>query len=210
MVYTGHDHGIITINIAEADIIEREMMRKSMHENYRTLLGHFRHEIGHYYWDIIMNNTNNIFSFRNLFGDENADYGEALKKYYSDGAPSNWQENYISAYATSHPWEDWAETWAHYMHITDTLETAYSYGLSVDAANSKTASRLKATIINDPYKINDFENVFQLWLPLAFMMNSLNRSMGHRDAYPFVISPKVKEKLAYIHQLIIAAQANSF
>ncbi len=197
-VLTGHDDGVITINIAEADDIEREMARKSMHEVYRTVLGHFRHEIGHYYWDrLIFTNQKKLTDFRNLFGDEQVDYEEALKKYYREGARADWSANYISAYASSHPWEDWAETWAHYLHIVDTLETAYSFGIKMKPL-SKNASAIK----QDPYEVKDFAEIMNLWLPLTFTMNSLNRSMGLKDAYPFIITPAVVNKLSFIHSLI--------
>ena len=200
-ILTGHDNGAITINIAEADDIEREMARKQMDEVYRTLLGHFRHEIGHYYWDRLIDNTNKLEGFRKVFGDDTIDYAEALKKYYSVGPPTNWNQNYISAYATMHPWEDWAETWAHYLHIIDTLETAYSFGMSVHPLVAET-KRLHAEIKKDPYDIEDFEAIMELWFPLTFAMNSLNRSMGLRDIYPFVITPVVKNKMKFIHEVI--------
>ena len=123
-VRTGHLNGVITINLAEADDAEREKRRLQMHEPYRTLLGHFRHEIGHYYWDRLIQGTDSINGFRRLFGDEQQDYGQMLKRHHEQGAPANWSNSFVSAYASAHPWEDWAETWAHYLHITDTLETA--------------------------------------------------------------------------------------
>jgi len=203
-ILTGYHLGLVTINIAEADDIEREFARRSMHEVYRTLLGHFRHEIGHYYWERLIDGTNNINSFRQLFGDERADYKESLKNYYASGPPANWNENYISAYSSSHPWEDWAESWAHYMHIIDTLETAYSYGLSVDPLISDSLKDLKVDIKTDPYHINDFETIIRYWLPLTFAMNSLSRSMGLNDIYPFVITNPAKEKMSFIHEIIQA------
>jgi hypothetical protein len=203
-VMTGHNKGLITINIAEADDIRREMARQSMHEIYRTVLGHFRHEIAHYYWDVLISNTEHIAGFRALFGDERTDYAEALKKHYEQGAPPDWNTRFISPYASTHPWEDWAETWAHYMHMADTLETAYSFGLSVDPRGMRTAATLSAEIKADPYQVHDMETIIQLWLPLTFAMNSLNRSMGLQDLYPFVIPPTVIEKMKFIHRTIKA------
>jgi len=198
-IMTGHDNGVITINIAEADDIEREMARRSMHEMYRTVLGHFRHEVGHYYWDrLIRDDENKLKEFRKLFGDETIDYEEALKKYYQTGPPAGWGNNYISAYSCAHPWEDWAETWAHYLHIIDTLETAYSFGIRTKPLNMS-----KSEIKTDPYNVKDFNEIMALWLPLTFTMNSLNRSMGLKDAYPFIITPAVVDKLSFIHQLVI-------
>ena len=201
-ILTGHDNGLITINIAEADDIKREMARKSMQEVYRTVLGHFRHEIAHYYWDRLIADTNKTQAFRSLFGDENLDYEKALKTHYEQGPPTDWQKNFISSYASTHPWEDWAETWAHYMHIIDTLETAYAFGLSIGPRGQHTSDSLQAEIKTDPYRVSDFEKIIQLWLPLTFAMNSLNRSMGLNDLYPFVISPPVIKKMKFIHAVI--------
>lgn len=200
-ILTGHDDGLITINIAEADHIEREMARKAMDELYRTVLGHFRHESGHYYWDRLIADSDHLADFRRLFGDERRDYAEALKLHYKGGPPQAWNLEFISAYSTSHPWEDWAESWAHYLHIVDTLETAYSFGLSVQPGVADVSANLIANIKVDPYHINNFSNIIQLWFPLTFAMNSLNRSMGLQDLYPFVIRPKVIEKMSFIHSV---------
>ena len=207
-VLTGHDNGVITINIAEADDIEREMARKAMDEVYRTLLGHFRHEVGHYYWDRIIDNTNNLNDFRKLFGDDRIDYTEALKQHYENGIPANWEQQYISSYASTHPWEDWAETWAHYLHIVDTLETAYAFGMSVHPLAAKNSSDYNTDIKSDPYRVDKFEKIIDQWLPLTFAMNSLSRSMGQHDIYPFVISPKVIEKLKFIHKVVRSGSFN--
>ena len=201
-ILTGHDNGLITLNISEADDIHREKAKQSMHEPYRTLLGHFRHEIGHYYWDRLIDGTENIAGFRDLFGDDRIDYEEALKKHYREHAPADWNRHFISAYASSHPWEDWAETWAHYMHIIDTVETAFSYGLSVNPLAVNADAHQEAGIKKDPYEMSDFEPVLDYWLPLTLAMNSLNRSMGQPDIYPFVISQEVREKLKFIHSVV--------
>ncbi|RPD49952.1 hypothetical protein DNI29_03920 [Hymenobacter sediminis] len=207
-VMTGHDNGLITINIAEADSVEREMARKSMDEVYRTVLGHFRHEVGHYYWERLIEHTNWLAEYRQLFGDEQEDYGEALKKHYDQGPPADWAEHYISAYATTHSWEDWAETWAHYLHIMDTLQTAYAFGLSVNPRRATDEQNLDAAITEDPYGVADFNRVMEMWLPLSFAMNSLNRSMGQPDSYPFIIAPDVVRKLDFIHRVCRQAKAD--
>lgn len=208
-VLTGHANGQITINIAEADDIERELMRRSMHEPYRTVLGHFRHEIAHYYWERLIDGSVNLQLFRNLFGDDRNDYGVALNNYYVYGPAADWQLNYISAYATAHPWEDWAETWAHYLHIIDTLETAYAFGLKVQPYIAKDSPVLTTEITSDPYTIEDFQDIFTLWVPLTIALNSLNRSMGLTDLYPFVISPAVISKLSFIHNVCRAQKMSA-
>lgn len=205
-VFTGHDNGLITINIKEADDIQREVAKKNMNEPYRTLLGHFRHETGHYYWDVLISGTSNIQSFRQLFGDDTWNYEQALNQHYQNGAPANWADGYISAYATSHPWEDWAETWAHYMHIMDTMETAWAYSIKIKPLVAN-AANMQADMNFDPYTETDFDKILTRWLPLTYAMNSLNRSMGIGDVYPFVIAPAVAQKLAYIHNICFGQHA---
>jgi hypothetical protein len=200
-VITGHDKGTITLNIEEADEAQLVKHKLDLGERYRTLLGHFRHEIGHYYWDVLIQNSNYLQKFRQLFGDEQIDYAEALKIYYKNGAPANWSENFISPYATSHPWEDWAETWAHYLHMMDTLETAYNFGVDINPIKANHKEVPDDDISKDPYTVINFGNIIKMWLPLTFAVNSLNRSMGYADFYPFIISPTITEKLRFIHEV---------
>jgi hypothetical protein len=202
-ILTGHDNGLITINIAEADNAERERRRHSMGEPYRTLLGHFRHEIGHYFWNVLVRNDPSLESFRQIFGDERQDYGEALQAHYANGPRENWQEEFVSAYAASHPWEDFAETWAHYLHIVDTLETARAFGMKVRPRISR-GPELATEIDFEPHRETDLNRLITTWLPLTFAVNSLNRSMGQPDLYPFVLPPAVIAKLAFIHERIHA------
>jgi hypothetical protein len=202
-VLTGHDSGLITINLAEADDSERERMRRQMSEPYRTLLGHFRHEIAHYYWDRLVWDTPGLEAFRQLFGDEREDYGAALQRHYANGPPPDWQERFVSPYASTHAWEDWAETWAHYFHMVDTLETASAFGMRVRPRVTKGAD-LSAAIDFDPH-IANMDRIIDSWLPLTFAVNSINRSMGIADLYPFVLAPPVIVKLSFIHDRIHAA-----
>jgi hypothetical protein len=208
-VMTGHDKGTITLNIEEGDEAARTRHKLDLGEKYRTLLGHFRHEIGHYYWDVLIRDSSSLKKYRELFGNEQKDYGEALKAYYENGVPASWSENFISPYATAHPWEDWAETWAHYLHMMDTLETAYSFGIRIRSGELGDDPAIKASIVRDPYDIPDFDRIMKLWLPLSFAVNSLNRSMGHADFYPFIISPGVSRKLEFIHELCFINSRNS-
>jgi hypothetical protein len=202
-VLTGHVAGLITLNIAEADPVVRERMRSQMAEPYRTLLGHFRHESGHYFWDRIVRTGARLFEFRRLFGDERADYETALQHHYDLGPAEDWRAEFVSAYASAHPWEDWAETWAHYLHIVDTLETAYQFGLDIRLrAGDDKALSVRHDF--DPYAVVAFRPLIEHWLPLSFALNSLNRSMGHEQAYPFVLSPKVIEKLGFVHDTVRA------
>jgi hypothetical protein len=202
-VLTGHDNGLITLNLAEADDVERERRRSQMHEPYRTLLGHFRHEVGHYYWDRLIRDDESLSRFRDIFGDERRDYAQALSAHYENGPAQEWRDSYVSAYASSHPWEDFAETWAHYLHLVDTLETAHSFGMSVRPRIER-GSRLSADVPFDPYVPESFDRLVNAWLPLTFAMNSLNRSMGLQDLYPFVLCPKVIEKLSFVHDRVHA------
>ncbi len=207
-VITGHDSGVITIALAEADDALRESARASMGEPYRTLLGHFRHEAGHYYWSRLVRDGGELESFRALFGDERADYGEALARYYALGAPEGWRQDHVSAYATMHPWEDWAETWAHYLHIVDTLEMAGAFGVRI-APGISSDPALHTDIAFDPHRVRKVEHLIEAWLPLTYAANSLNRSMGQPDLYPFVIPPAVVRKMAYVHRLIRRARGHA-
>jgi hypothetical protein len=201
-VMTSHANGVITINLAEANDAERERRRCQMHETYRTLLGHFRHEIGHYHWPRLVTASTTLDEFRLTFGDERADYSQALQRYHASGAPADWAQHFVSAYATAHPWEDFAETWAHYFHMVDTLETAGSFGLAVSPKPSK---GLRARIDFDPHRAS-IERLIDAWIPLTFAANSLNRSMGLPDLYPFVLSRPAIAKLAFVHARIHAQQ----
>lgn len=204
-VMTGHDDGIITLNVDEADFAFRENMREKMGEGYRTVLGHLRHEIGHYYWDRLVRDGGQTDSFRKLFGDESASYADAIERHYNSGPPADWGDRFISAYASMHPWEDWAETWAHYLHMVDTLETAKSHGLIVSAPAAEQTGEKIAT---ERLTFFDFDSLTTGWSALTLAMNSLNRSMGMKDAYPFVLSPAVMGKLRYVHELVRAQAAN--
>lgn len=198
-VLTGHDEGVIVLNVAEADDAEREKRRLALGEPYRTLVGHFRHEIGHYYWDRLIKDRPRLAAFRELFGDESVSYEEALKIHYAQGAPAGWQEQFISSYATMHPWEDWAETWAHYLHMADTLDTASACGLSLRPQRADEPA-LEAA---DGHPT--FDAMIADWFPLTHVLNNLNRGLGLSDGYPFVLSAPAIEKLRFVHDTICQA-----
>ncbi|MEB3984140.1 putative zinc-binding metallopeptidase [Mycobacterium sp. 663a-19] len=192
-VLTGHDNGVITIDLAEGDDVHREQLRVEMEEPYRTLLGHFRHEVGHYYfYRLITPSSDYLARFNELFGDPDADYQEALDRHYSEGAPQGWQESFVSSYATMHAAEDWAETFAHYLHIRDTLDTCAWCGLAPASA----------TFDRPALGPSAFRNIIEMWLPLSWSLNMVNRSMGHDDLYPFVLPAAVLEKMQFIHTVI--------
>ncbi|MGL9617063.1 putative zinc-binding peptidase [Bradyrhizobium sp. U531] len=200
-VMTGHDNGLITIALTETNDIERERRRLEMGEPYRTLLGHFRHEVGHYFWDVLVRDGGKLDECRAVFGDDSADYGQALQRHYAEGPPPDWQQNFVSAYATTHPWEDFAETWAHYLHIVDTLEMASEFGMEVRPKVDRDGE-LTTRIRFNPYEARDVDAIVNAWLPFTFAMNSVNRAMGMRDLYPFILSPAVVGKLGFIHGLV--------
>jgi hypothetical protein len=193
-VTTGHQHGVITLDVSESDDAHRERVRHELDEPYRTVLGHLRHEIGHYYWPILVDRAGRVEAFRALFGDEREDYQSALDRHYGDGPPADWAERYVSAYATMHPWEDWAETFAHVLHILDTLQTASAFGLRVLGEPSAREP------LHEP-----FDRVLDAWLPLTYALNAVNRSMGKDDLYPFVLAPAVIDKLRFVHDLVLDA-----
>jgi len=201
----GHENGLITLAVEEADDAERERMREALGESYRTLLGHLRHEVGHWFWDVLVRDAwpNRLDAFRALFGDEREDYAEALRRHYAQGAPADWQQRFVSPYATAHPWEDWAETWAHYLHMVDTLETARAFGMRVRPGIARQEEGLNAELDFDPHAAgNDIARLVGAWLPLTFAVNSLNRSMGQPDLYPFVLSPAAIGKLGFVHRIV--------
>jgi hypothetical protein len=192
-VFTGHENGVITLDLAEGDDVHREQLRIAMAEPYRTLLGHFRHEIGHYYYYRLVDTaTQYQQTARELFGNAEADYQDALDRHYSQGAPPGWESNYVSSYATMHPAEDWAETFAHYLHIRDTLDTAAAFGFAPASA----------TFERRNLGPSGFDAIIEMWLPLSWALNMVNRSMGHDDLYPFVLPTKVLEKMRFIHTVI--------
>ncbi len=204
-VLTGHINGLITMNIAEADDVERERRRILFGEHYRTLLGHFRHEIGHYFWYLLVMNGPFVEAFRALFGDESRNYVQALHTHYAGGAPADWEESYVSAYATAHPWEDFAETFAHYLHIVDTIETASTFELHV-RPRLRHGPQAPVVIDFDPYDTHDLDRLIEAWLPLTYAVNSLSHSMGQPALYPFKLTPAVIAKLAFVHERIYAAR----
>ncbi len=185
-VVIGHENGVITLDLAEGDDAHREKVRVDLAEPYRTLLGHFRHEIGHYYEALLVRGPVQE-QVRELFGDDTVDYQAAIHRHYAQGPPDGWEDSHISVYATMHPFEDFAETFAHVLHISDTVETASAHGLS--------------TV--DPTAFSSFRDlVMGVWLPMSSALNQINRSMGAGDLYPFVIPPRVLDKLDLVAQIV--------
>jgi hypothetical protein len=202
-VLTGHAEGIITINIEEADDSARERIREQLHEPYRTLLGHLRHEVGHYYWDRLIAGSSWLDDFRKLFGDEQQDYTAALARNYQQGPSPGWQQQHVSAYASVHPWEDWAETWAHYLHMVDTLDTALSFGLDTHRLDMEIEPFSRDAL----FRPNDagakrFLAFLNTWIELSSVLNELSRAMGQPDLYPFTLPRPAVAKLHFIHLVV--------
>ncbi len=205
-VLTGHSDGVITLNVAEADDDERVRRRVQLYEPYRTLLGHMRHESGHYYWDRLIKDTPSLQPFRALFGDETADYMQALQAHYAAGEQRpDWRPRFVSAYAAAHPWEDWAETWAHYLHMVDLLETAASYRTRIVLPSVDGVQPSRPSNPFDP-RGADFDAWIAQWVPVTLLLNSLNRSLGQDDAYPFALSETALRKLRFVHDVIAQAR----
>ena len=185
-VYTGHQDGKITINLREAEDAEREKLRVSLGEAHRTIIGHFRHEIAHYYWEMLIQGKKEE-AFNDVFGDfQTPTYSQALERHYKEGPPPDWQESFISAYATMHPWEDFAETFAKYLAIVSVLDTA-KHNFLKDAV--------------DPIKA-EMTGMIQSYQSLGLVLNEMNREMGLIDLMPEILHPPVVEKLYFIHQLV--------
>jgi hypothetical protein len=209
-VTTGHQSGVITINLAEADDDAREQTRVSLLEPYRTLPGHFRHEVGHYFWEVLIRDTPHIAAFRERFGDESADYALSLKRHYEQGPPENWREQHVSAYASMHPWEDWAESWAHFLHMRDTLETADNAALSSRTPGAKhdAADFVGIEGATQAYAV-DFVVRLERWTSIAILCNELCRSMGQPDVYPFALTVPVLKKLFFIERIVSKVRNSS-
>ncbi|WP_370204735.1 zinc-binding metallopeptidase family protein [Pararhodobacter marinus] len=196
-VLTGHDSGTITLNIEEADDDQREAMRSAMGEPYRTLSGHFRHEVGHHYWALLTEaDPRALETLRAVFGDDRQDYGEALAAHYRDGPPADWEDRFISAYASAHPWEDFAETWAHVMHLLDGIETARAFGLIPADLPVEPADLLALPMAR----------LAEAWIELSIALNAVNQAMGHETFYPFVLNGAVIEKMDAIRRLIVGSR----
>jgi hypothetical protein len=234
-VVTGHENGVITIDLNETDDAFREQTRAQFGEPYRTLLGHFRHEVGHYYWARLVARANReagpggdppdrdaacgaggpssggrwLDEARSLFGDDRVDYEAAREAHYAKGPGYDWGENHVSAYAAMHPLEDWAETFAHYLHIWDAVQTAASFGvLVVGPVDDRTGRRdpAKASAPSEETAfLEGFDAVISDWLPLTLALNALNRSLGKDDLYPFELPPAVIAKLAFVHRVITSS-----
>jgi hypothetical protein len=202
-VLTGHAGGLITLDVEEADDARREQIRTALHEPYRTLLGHLRHEVGHYYWDRLVAGSAWHERFRARFGDERTDYAAALARHYAEGPAPDWAARCVSAYAGTHPWEDWAETWAHYLHMIDTLDTAFAYGLGADDVDFE-VERYGPDALDDPVApgAGRFLGLVNGWLALTAVLNELARSMGQPDFYPFVLSRPAVAKLHFVHRVV--------
>jgi hypothetical protein len=204
-IITGHKEGVITLNIDEAEDSIRENIRIQMGEQYRTLLGHLRHETGHYYWDRLVHEGPWLQEFRDRFGDERQDYNRALVTHYQNGPPGNWQEQFVSAYASAHPWEDWAESWAHLLHMEDTYSTAVSFGVDPRSSLDLTVEPFEQDALPNSPEATKFLRFINDWTRLTSVMNELSRAMGQHDFYPFVLSRRAVAKLYFIHRVIEAS-----
>lgn len=205
-VTIGHASGVITIDLKESLDDHRERLRLNLGEPYRTMLGHFRHEVGHYYqWQLVERPGGALLEeCRALFGDERSSYAEAIKRHYRDGAPAGWAQSHISSYATMHPWEDFAETFAHYQHILATLAITANGGLRMEQARQPA---LPSDVVpRTDYRDASMSEVLADWRWVAHLLNRANHAMGKGDLYPFAIPAPVAEKLAFVHRVVLAAQ----
>lgn len=203
-VTMGHENGLVTINVVEADPVTRLSRGEDLGERLRTLTGHFRHEIAHFLFERLTETPDFLDQFRETFGDERADYGDALTRHYEQGPPDRWQEHYVSAYASCHPHEDWAESVAHLLHLTDIVDSFASAGLSSRSLLDGYA----------PYVDDDTERLVSMGVEIGVALNHVNRSMGLVDIYPFILTPEVRRKLALVHRWLrvlpgVATQART-
>lgn len=224
-VITGHAGGVVTIDLAEGSDPHREAIRVQMGEAYRTMLGHLRHETGHYYQQVLVEGlaptsgwvstaprsrpwvggASSMDRYVELFGDPTHNYAEALDRHYTTGPPSDWRARFVSEYATAHPFEDWAETFAHYLHITDTLQSAAAYGLKIGGPQPTVppGNQWGAEPLISADLAESGRDLVNRWLPTSYALNAVSRSMGNGDLYPFVLSEPVIEKLCFVHDLVV-------
>ena len=217
-VLTGHEDGVITLNVDEAEDLEREKRKLELGESYRTLIGHFRHEIAHYYWDRFFQNRPdddpNLSAFREVFGDEREDYNAALQRHYNQGPVAAAPGTFITTYASVHPWEDWAETWAHYLHIIDGTETSRSFGLSGEKVPIP-FTPFPEESVTLPQQLNwpagekeEFLKLLRGWAKLSPAINEIVASLGHPAFYPFVFSEEILRKFFFVHHMMKDFGAN--
>jgi hypothetical protein len=196
-VTMGHADGVVTINVTEADPAERVRRRVELGEPLRTMIGHFRHELGHFFFQRLSERPGFVEAFRATFGDERSDYAAALQRHYAEGAPAGWQQTHISAYSTAHPHEDWAECFAHLLHLADIVDSFVASGLRSDDAPATDY---------DPYAERNADRLITFGAELGIALNHVNRSMGLVDIYPFVLTPPIRAKLAFVHVQMHAAR----
>jgi hypothetical protein len=193
---TGHLDGVVTLDLAEADDRHRDDLRRRLGEPFRTVIGHLRHEIGHHYWGRLVGQANNIDHFRRLFGDEREDYREAVERHYSGGDGAWDRTRFVTAYAASHPLEDWAETFAHYLHILDATDTAIAHELIPP----------DSTGLNDANEIArlEIDDILDAWRPINTAVNAIAETLGAPAVYPFEPIGAVVDKLAFVHRQVAA------
>lgn len=194
-VVMAHNRGLITINVTEANLVERVERGLALGEKLRTMVGHFRHEMAHFLFERLRPVPGFLSGFRDLMGDENADYGAALKAYYRDGPPADWNLRFITEYASAHPHEDWAESVTHLLHLTDITDSAVAVGWR---------SPMLSDLTYDAYADADTERLLEYGTYFSMATNHINRAVGVHDLYPFVLTPGIKDKLAFVHGWIRA------
>ena len=194
---TGHNNGLITLALKEADDAVREQVREAMGEPYRTLLGHFRHESGHYFWDRLVAPDPESLDVvsrpvrrraRGLCG--GAERALCAKARRPTGRR-------ISSAPMPAPIPGRISPKAG--RIICTSSTRWRRRRAFDLS---VVTRRKTTRINfDPHNAASMQQLIDAWLPITFTVNGLNRSMGQPDLYPFILSPRTIAKLAFVHAL---------
>src|SRR5215207_378700 len=194
-VVTGHLDGVVTLDLAETDDRYRDDLRRTLCEPFRTVIGHLRHEVAHYYWPRLVGQTNEVGGFRRLFGDERDDYRQAMDRYYAGGAPAWSADQHITPYAASHPFEDWAETFAHYLHIIYAAETAIAHRFMPDGAD---------VTIEQLVEMPDFAGAVATWRQISAAVNDISESLGNAAVYPLDPVGVVVDKLNFVHRQVTA------
>ena len=194
----GHGSGVITIALTEADDVDGEARRAATEQPHRTMLERFRQEIGRYYWDLLIAGTPRLKRFAKAFGGAGQD--RMLQTPHAPRSPQGPPRGQIRAYSTAHPRESFAESFAHYCHITDAVEVAAAFGVQSRPGRHGDKSAPAAPF--DPYASGTIEQLLENWTSVTSLLDNFNWSMGHPDAFPFVLSPEVIERLGFIHELV--------
>ena len=186
----------VTLDLADADVQDVGAPPRRVHAPFRTLIGNLRHKVGHHYWHRLVGQSDHVTPFRRLFGDERADYPAAIEPHQAAVAHHWDASRFVTGRAESHPFEDWAETFAHYLHILDATDTAEAYRLPDGQCEMGRPQSSPGG--------GTFAEILRLWRPTAPAVNALAASLGLPAVYPFQLTGVVLQKFEFVHARVTA------